>query len=472
MKTPGSDLADLPIHELAPRIAAGEVSPRELVSACLARIEAADARLHAFVEVYREEALLAAEAAERAIRAGARLGALHGIPIGLKDLLEMEGRVTTFGSSTRAGQRSTVTAAAVERLRAAGMIALGKTHMVEFAMGGWGTNPSMGTPWNPWDANVHRVPGGSSSGSAVAVAAGLVPAAIGSDTGGSVRIPSSFCGLVGLKVTAGRIPNHGVLALSETLDTLGPMTRSVEDAALIFHALNGPDPRDAATQDAARLDPIPALRRGVRGLRLAMMPVSDLEGLQPEVATLYRRAVETLAGLGAHVEEVPPPFDFAGMQRHAGVIIASEGYEALGAFVEDQSLALDPAVRKRLIAGKDFSAADYVAARKHMRAARAQIAEALDDFDALLTPTTPISAIPVAEVDEGALPHSRFTRAANYLGLCGLAVPAGLTPAGLPASLQIIGKPFAEAKVLRIGWAYEQAVAPLPRLDRAAWFAS
>lgn len=470
MSSPATHPADLPIHELAPRIAAGKLSPRDLVAACLERIEQADARLHAFVEVYGGDALLAAEAAGSAVQAGHLLGPLQGIPIALKDLLEIEGRVASGGSRSRAGQRSAVTATAVQRLRAAGMIVLGKTHMVEFALGGWGTNQPMGTPWNPWDADTHRVPGGSSSGSGVSVAAGLVPAAIGSDTGGSVRIPSSFCGLVGLKVTAGRISNHGVLALSTTLDTLGPMTRSVEDAALLFGALNGPDPHDPATAGVAHVDPLPALRRGVQGLRLAMIRADDLEGVQPDVAALYRNAVDRLADLGARVEEVAPPFDFAGMQRHAGVIIASEGYEALGETAEDEGLPLDPPVRERLLAGKRFSAAEYVAARRHMAAARAQVARFLEDYDALLTPTTPIAAIPVHEVDEQALPHSRFTRAANYLGLCALAVPTGLTGEGLPGSLQIIGSPFAEAMVLRIGWAYEQAAAPFPRPDPAPWF--
>src|SRR5499426_3937027 len=218
---------------------------------------------HAFIAVYDADARLAAEAADKAIRSGHRIGPLHGVPIALKDLVDLQGRVTTGGSKVWAERVSPSTATLAQRLIAAGMIVLGKTHTVEFAMGSWGTNTHMGTPRNPWDPAVHRTPGGSSSGSGVAVSAGLAPAAIGTDTGGSVRLPASWCGIVGLKVTAGRISTHGVLPLSSTLDTPGPMTRSVEDAALLYRLLNGPDPRDAQTLAWAHADPLPTLRRGV-----------------------------------------------------------------------------------------------------------------------------------------------------------------------------------------------------------------
>src|SRR5262247_4203942 len=215
---------------------------------------------HAFIAVYDADARLAAEAAEKAIRSGHRVGPLHGVPIALKDLVDLQGRVTTGGSMVWKDRVSPVTATLAERLIAAGMIVLGKTHTVEFAMGSFGTNTHMGTPRNPWDPVVHRTPGGSSSGSGVAVAAGLAPMAIGTDTGGSVRIPAAWCGIVGLKVTHGRISTYGVLPLSTTLDTPGPMTRTVEDAALLYRALNGPDPLDPATSTWAADDPLPTLR--------------------------------------------------------------------------------------------------------------------------------------------------------------------------------------------------------------------
>src|SRR5262247_3604293 len=227
---------------------------------------------HAFIAVYDADARLAAEAADKAIRSGHRIGPLHGVPIALKDLVDLKGRVTTGGSKEWAERVSPTTETLAQRLIAAGMIVLGKTHTVEFAMGSWGTNTHMGTPRNPWDLTVHRTPGGSSSGSGVAVSAGMAPVAIGTDTGGSVRIPAAWCGIVGLKVTTGRISTHGVLPLSFTLDTPGPLTRSVEDAALMFGLLNGPDPRDPQTLAWAHVDPRPTLRRGVGGLRLAMLP--------------------------------------------------------------------------------------------------------------------------------------------------------------------------------------------------------
>jgi len=248
----------LPAHRLAAEIAARRLSPVGLVEALLARIAAFDPKLHAFVDVYAEDARLAAEAADKAIRAGHAVGPLHGVPIALKDLIDLEGRVTTGGSQVWRERRSPVTATLARRLFAAGMIVLGKTHTVEFAMGGWGTNQHRGTPWNPWDPEVARTPGGSSSGSGVAVAAGLAPWAIGTDTGGSVRLPASWCGLSGLKTTIGRVSTYGILPLAPSLDTPGPMARSVEDAALLYGVIAGPDPLDPRTAAA----PPPASARG------------------------------------------------------------------------------------------------------------------------------------------------------------------------------------------------------------------
>ncbi len=458
-----ASLAFAPVHTLAPRIASGDLSPVTVVEACLSRIARADGKLHAFTAVYAEEALQAAEAARQAIAAGHRVGPLHGIPIALKDLLEMEGRVTTAGSQTWAGRRSPLTATAVERLRAAGMIVLGKTHLVEFAFGGWGTNATQGTPWNPWDLDVHRVPGGSSSGSAVAVAAGLAPCAIGSDTGGSVRIPAAFCGLVGLKVTWGRISNHGVVPLCSVLDTLGPMTRSVEDAALLFRALNGPDPCDPGTAGVPFVDPMPGLKRGAAGLRVGRVSDAVLAEAEvsAEVVAHYEAALEALTGLGVRLDTVDPGASFLALQRQSGVLMASEGYQLYGEAAGDPEAPFDPAVRKRLLSGREIPAADYIAVCKHRAQARAEADALLADYDALALPTTLFAAPPVAEADEDAVPHSRLTRAVNYLGLCALALPMGFTGAGLPTSLQLVSRGFAESRLLRLGWAVEQAL-PLP----------
>src|SRR5438045_217754 len=295
------------VAELSRAVETRALSPVDVVDALLARIARRDPALHAYIAIYESGARLAAEAADRAIKSGHRAGPLHGVPIGLKDLIDLRGRVTTGGSKVWAERVSRVTATLAERLISAGMIVLGKTHTVEFAMGSFGTNTHMGTPRNPWDLKVHRTPGGSSSGSGVAVAAGLVPVAIGTDTGGSVRLPAGWCGIVGLKVTAGRISTYGVLPLSSTLDTPGPMARSVEDAALIFRALSGADPRDGQTLAWTPVDPLPTLRRGVAGLRLAVLPDAERSGVDKDMLVAYDAAVDTLAKLGAQIVRVTLP---------------------------------------------------------------------------------------------------------------------------------------------------------------------
>jgi aspartyl-tRNA(Asn)/glutamyl-tRNA(Gln) amidotransferase subunit A len=450
------DPAHATLAELSAALESRRLSPVELVEALLARIALRDPALHAFVAVYGEEARLAAEGAERAFRSGHRVGPLHGLPVALKDLVELEGRVTTGGSKLWARRLSPLTATLARRLVQAGMIVLGKTHTVEFAMGGYGTNAELGTPWNPWDLRVQRTPGGSSSGSGVAVAAALAPAAVGTDTGGSVRLPASFCGIVGLKVTVGRISTHGVLPLSTTLDTPGPMTRSVEDAAILFRALQGPDPNDPRTRLEPPVDPMPSLRGGVAGLRLGMLPDGERAGIDAEVLLAYDRAVDELGRLGARLEPARPPRTFADYFAGTGRIMAPEGYHAVGALAEDATLPLDPNVRARILQGRGVTARDYLEALRQQGEDQRAYAAATAELDAVLTPTTRTPALPLAGLDETITP-AHFTRMANYLGLCALAVPNGLTRSGLPTSLQIIGRAHAEATVLRIGWAYEQA---------------
>jgi aspartyl-tRNA(Asn)/glutamyl-tRNA(Gln) amidotransferase subunit A len=442
--------------ELSRAFAERTLSPVDAVDALLDRIRKRDASLHAYIAVYEADARLAAEAADKAIRAGHRVGPLHGVPIALKDLVDMQGRVTTGGSKVWQDRVSTVTATLAERLIAAGMIVLGKTHTVEFAMGSFGTNTHLGTPRNPWDPAVHRTPGGSSSGSGVAVAAGLAPVAIGTDTGGSVRLPAAWCGVVGLKVTAGRISTYGILPLSTTLDTPGPLARSVEDAALIFRVLNGPDPRDPQTLAWAPLDPLPELRRGVAGLRLAVMPDVERAGVAADVLAAYDTSVETLAGLGARIVRPALPHRFGDYAAATGRIIGAEGYRFVGHLVDDMSLPVDPHIRPRIQLGRNVSARDYLMTLAERDERRREFAAALADADALLTPTTQTVALPIDQVDQSST-AAHFTRAGNYLGLCGLAVPNGFTAAGLPTSLQILAHAGQEGTALRIGWAYEQA---------------
>src|SRR4051812_33678917 len=278
-------LHDLTLSELSTGLSAKKFSSREIVDGLLARIAKADGKLHAFTEVYAREAKTLAEAADKARASGFPLGPLHGLPMIYKDLCDITGRIGTGGSKMWTQRVATETSNTVERLTAAGMVPLGKTHMVEFAFGGWGTNPLMGAPWNPWDLKTHRTPGGSSSGTGVAGAARLAPAGIGSDTGGSVRIPCAFNGLVGLKVTFGRISLHGTMLLSWTLDSIGPMARSVEDCALLLNALAAPDPRDPTTLDQPLEDFTAAVKGGsIEGMRLALPDTAQLpDFVHPDV---------------------------------------------------------------------------------------------------------------------------------------------------------------------------------------------
>ena len=453
----GDDIAFAPMHALATRLKAGELSASTLVDCYLQRIGRHDDKYHAFVEVYADEARAAAEAADRARKAGQASGALHGIPLALKDLIDVAGKRTTGGSLFWRERVSPVTATVARRLSDAGMITLGKTHMVEFAFGAWGTNQTMGTPWNPWDLETPRTPGGSSSGSGVAVAAALAPAAIGSDTGGSVRIPASLCGIVGLKTTVGRVSNYGTLRLSETLDTLGPMTRDVEDAALLFNAMHGFDPQDAGTLPHAQVDALRDLKTGVSGMRFAVLPDAELGELDPAVARAFAAALDVMRGLGARIETLALPLAYKRLAEIVGKIIAAEGYSLHREWIDRDDLPFDRDVRDRIRWAKGLSAADYIQVMAERRHLQREVDAFLRDYDALLMPTTPLPAIPLSAVDQGKAPMSLLTRPINLLDMCALAVPCGFTAGGLPVSLQIAGRGYEEARILRIGWAFENA---------------
>jgi len=448
--------AFLPVHRLSEEVTAGRLSPVDIVEDCLARTERLEPLLRAYVSVDWAQARAAAEAAEKAIRSGCRIGPLHGIPIAVKDLVEIEGKVAQGGSAAWKDRVAQRTATLYRRLIGAGMIVLGKTHTVEFAYGAWGTNQHLGTPWNPWDGETHRAPGGSSSGSAVAVAARLAPWAIGTDTGGSVRIPAAWNGVTGLKTTIGRISAYGVLPLSPTLDTPGPITRSVEDAAMLLCALQGADPKDPRTLGHADSDPWTSLRRGVAGLRLARLPDRERAGVDAEVLAAYDRSLGQLASLGAEIVDLELPGLLADLAVANGRIISAEAYALLADLVDDPGQSLDEAVRTRVRAGAAISSRAYLsdlAARERLKAA---VADAIADIDAILTPTVETAAPALQDIDQAASP-TRFTRWVNFLDLCALALPNGFTRAGLPTSLQITCRPYDEALALRIGWACEAA---------------
>jgi aspartyl-tRNA(Asn)/glutamyl-tRNA(Gln) amidotransferase subunit A len=450
-----SDLAYMPMTKLAEAIAAGDLSASYLVDHLLARIEQHDPKLHAFVTVYADEARLAAEAADRSTRSRHRIGILHGIPIALKDVVELEGRVTGGGSQVWRNRISSATAMLAKRLIAAGMVVLGKTHTVEFGMGGWGTNRYMGTPWNPWDMATHRTPGGSSAGSGVAVAAGLVPGAIGTDAGGSVRLPASWCGVTGLKTTVGRVNMSGVLPLSTTLDSAGPIARTVEDVALLYDVMAEPDPGNPLSR--CRIgDPISSLRKGIAGIRLAVLPESECDGVASDVLANFEASIQVLQGLGAQIVTINLPARITDLGRMAGDIIACEAYSLLAELVDRSDLPIDDDVRSRICRGREFSARDYLTTLRDRTKATASFVEAFRGTDALLTPTTATAAIPVEEVDQNAT-VSVFTRFVNLLDLCALAQPNGFTREGLPTSLQVIAARCDEAMALRIGFAFEHA---------------
>ncbi|HJS86728.1 MAG TPA: amidase [Acetobacteraceae bacterium] len=444
----------LPAHVLAREISARRLSPVDLVDATIAKISASDPKLHAFVETYFDDARLAAEGADKAIRSGHAVGPLHGIPVALKDLVELEGRVVTGGSQAWRDRRASRTATLARRLVQAGMVVIGKTHTVEFAFGGWGTNRHMGTPWNPWDLRTHRIPGGSSSGSGVAVAARMVPWAVGTDTGGSVRLPASFCGVTGLKTTIGRISTYGVLPLAPTLDTPGPITRNAEDAALLYQVLQGADPLDFRTVGRDISDPMRALKRGVRGLKLGRIPEAEREGVSGEVLAAYDQASEVFARAGASLKTIRLPRRFDDYASATNRIMQSEAYSLVGELAEAPALPLDDAVRQRILAGAKISVRDYLGALREREELKQAFEAALAGCDALLTPTTATTASPIDAVDQGESP-ARFTRFVNLLELCGLAVPNGLTESGLPTSLQIVCRGYEESMALRIGWAYQ-----------------
>ncbi len=358
------------------------------------------------------------------------------------------------------------------------MVLLGKTVTVQFAYGGAGVNHDHGTPHNPWRRD-HYLPGGSSSGSAVAVAAGFAPVALGSDTGGSVRIPASLCGVTGLKTTVGRISRAGVYPLSWSLDSVGPLTRSVVDAARVYQSLSGADGVDEATIGRPAEDALGGLEDGVDGLRIGIPENVFWDDVDGEVAEAVLASADVLKSLGARVEPMAfPAADEARVLNPRGLVIAAEAYAVNRRFVDGHYDELDPVVATRMINGRDVAAADYIANLMQWQALRVEAANQMAGVDALLCPTTMIPATPLAECDddldryaERNLSYLRNTSIGNVLNLCGLSVPCGFTADGLPIGAMIYGPSFAEAMVLRIGHGYQQATNWHLQAPPLAWLA-
>lgn len=421
---------DLTITDLAQRLRRRELRAETLVSDYLTRIAALDGWLHAYVAVYADEAMAAARAADLQLDLGIWLGPLHGVPIALKDLIDIAGRPTTIGSPIHADTIAASTAQLVQQLQRAGAVILGKTHMVQFAMGAWGPNQHMGTPRNPWDDRVHRIPGGSSSGSAVAVAGRLAPAAIGTDTGGSVRVPASYCGITGLKPTVGRISSQGVVTLSQTLDSVGVFAHSAADARLLFDVLAPATPGEWR-------EPLDASRFGIAGATLGRLPDAFLADVTPAVRQAYEASIALFHSLGAQIVEITPPATLAEFKAVTGDIMMTEGVASFEREMTDLDLPVDDSVRPRMLVGLEISAVRYLAALRERDRLQAAMQARLEGVAGLLTPTTLTTALPLDEVDHGNAPV-QYTRIGNLLQMCGVSVPNGRDDAGLPTGLQIL----------------------------------
>jgi aspartyl-tRNA(Asn)/glutamyl-tRNA(Gln) amidotransferase subunit A len=440
----------------------GASSAEEIAGQALARIERQDGRLHAFVALDGERALIDARRIDALRKLGVRLGPLAGAPVGVKDIIDVAGLPTRAGSLTRSDAAPAAQdAPVVQRLREAGAIILGKTHTVEYAFGGWGTNLTIGTPHNPRDMARPRVPGGSSSGSGVAVAARLCVAALGSDTGGSVRLPASFCGIVGLKTTAGLIDKSGVVPLTPMLDTIGPLTNCVADAAALLGVL-------APTQDARRpgwTQRLDALARGqsagVAGLRIAVIANLGVS-LHPDTARVLNQTRDRLEALGASQTAVYLSQNLRELGAPCGELLAIEAYRLYGHLAEASPNLLGAPVRKRILGGRDSPAHRLMSLLEDREEKKRELALVFERFDAILTPTTPFPAPTLAENDENAVP-SLFTRWVNYLDLAALSLPMGATQDGLPIGIQIAVPGLHEPRALEIGAALEA--------DRGLWLA-
>lgn len=452
------DLFCWSIKRLAEAISKSRLSVTEVVEAFLARIEQFDDGLHAFVEVDARSALKAARAADDAIRSGRYLGSLHGIPIAIKDSIEVHGYGVRAGYAGWRHRRAQCTAPLMQSVIAQGMIVLGKNNMVAFASGGgWGINELMGTPWNPWDSKVARAPGGSSSGSGVAVAARLAPCAIGTDTGGSVRLPASWCGLTALKASVGRISTEGLVPLSPTLDSIGPMALSVEDVSLVYRAMAGGDELVPPAIHLGSHERPPGHEVRLDGIRLGAIPDTERKLVAADVLSAYDQSLKELSNLGADVETVALPLGFEDMMQINSRIMKVESHAELGTIVSGQDeLSIDADAKLRILAGSDISEHDYLEALNRRQQLIALWGKKLGGFDAVLTPTTPTTAPVLADIIQTTVAPSVFTHFANFLDLCALALPNGIDGSGLPVSLQIVGKHYAEMEVLKIGHAYQQ----------------
>lgn len=458
-----SDVLDLTLSQAARLVRERKLSPVELVEASLARIRQHDGVLKSFITVFEEQAMQVARAAELLSGAGHELGPLQGIPIALKDNVAVRGMRTTAGSKVLSDWLPEADATVTTRLRQAGAVFIGKTNMHEFAWGGTSANPHYGAVRNPWDPT--RFPAGSSGGSAVAVAARLCFGAIGTDTGGSIRLPSAVNGIVGLRPTYGRVSNHGVVPLAWSMDTVGPMTRTVEDCALMFGAIAGFDARDAGSAHRATDDYLKDLAGGCKHLRIGVVPGYFFEHLQASVHDAVKEALATFVDMGAQQIDV----DIRNIHGNISAQLTIESAEP--STYHQRTLRERPQdygddVRTLLEAGELLLATHYLQAQRYRALLRSEFLEAFRHVDVFVCPSLPFAATRLGETTVEIVPGQpedmlsaimQFTGVASLTGLPSLNVPCGFDPDGLPIGMQLIGRPFAEATLLRAGHAFQLA---------------
>jgi aspartyl-tRNA(Asn)/glutamyl-tRNA(Gln) amidotransferase subunit A len=449
------DLTDLDLVEAAKAISSKEISPVELTQAYLSRIKTIDPSLNCFLTVTAEIALGAARQAEAEIQRGIYRGLLHGIPIALKDLYETQGIRTTAGSKFFADYLPETNAFVVEKLQQAGVVLLGKLNMHEIALGVTNENPHYGPCRNPWD--LQRISGGSSGGSAAALSARLCLGSLGSDTGGSIRIPSSLCGVVGLKATYGRVSLQGVVPLSWNLDHPGPMARRVREVAILLQVIAGYDPQDPASVDIPVPDYLGLLERGIKGWRVALASDAFFQEAASETLACVQVASRMFEELGASIEQVEVPQALQAASAN-GLMVTSDAAAFHRERMDSHPEDFGADVLARLQSGAAYSSGEYILARRLQAVLRRRYEELLEHYDILLTPTTPIPApILGADAVERARLLTRFTAPFNLTGLPAISLPCGFTAQNLPIGLQLVARPWDEARLLQAAYAYEQA---------------
>ena len=473
-------LNQLTISELTAKLAKREVSAREVMQSCLDQVARVDGKIHAFISHDASDALAQADAADKELAKGGRTArCLLGIPVAVKDVLAVKNQPLNCGSKILGKFVSPYDATVIEKLKAAGAIVFGRLNMDEFAMGSSTENSAFGITRNPWDTT--RIPGGSSGGSAAAVAADETIAALGSDTGGSIRQPAALCGCVGLKPTYGRVSRYGLVAFASSLDQIGPLTKDVRDAATMLGAIGGHDPRDSTSVPQSIPNYVAALAGDIKGLKLGLPEEYMIGGLDAEVKSAVDTAIKQLQSLGAEIVEISLPHtDYAvaayyiiataeasaNLARFDGIRYGArvDGADPIELYCKTRGAGFGAEVKRRIILGtyvlsSGYYDAYYLRAQKVRTLIRNDFLKAFEKVDAIVTPTSPTAAFKIGEKSDDPLQmylSDIFTISCNLAGICGISVPCGFTKkTRLPIGLQLLGKPFGEETILKIANAYE-----------------